>query len=143
MLLAISLGGCSGFERDWQRALDEGIPQNTIEGPWEGRWLTEAEHSGGLRCLVKRLDDGSYQMRFHATFWKIFSAGYSVRMTGEEKDGVLHLVGEHDLGWLGGGLYKYEARISDAEYIAEYRSKRNNGTFTLRRPKIEARAAPP
>ena len=85
-----------------------------------------------------RIDDGKYHARFKATYWKIFRIGYRVEMSVEpHPDGVFKLSGENDLGWWGGGVYRYEGDVTATNFLSTYRSKYDHGTFQMKRPSTE------
>ena len=138
LVLAVMLTGCSRFERDWKAALAEPGPATrpgSVEGPWQGRWRSEAGHGGGeLRCLLRLREDGRYEARFRATFWGVFKAGYTVELTATPQPIGWRVEGEEDLGWLAGGTYEYEGEITVKQFDCDYRSKHDRGTFKLGRP---------
>ena len=116
--LAFFLAGCSSFNREWKSALGQPPRSNSdISGAWEGRWLSAGNgHTGKLRGVFTKTDAEHYNVHFHATFWKIFHATYQVPLKYEEKNGEFLLTGEQDLGKLSGGVYKYEARATPAQF---------------------------
>src|SRR5690349_7223460 len=64
-LLILALTGCSTFDRDYKQALASGVPANSIEGPWEGRWTSQGGHGGDrLRAIVTRTAPDTYHARF-------------------------------------------------------------------------------
>jgi hypothetical protein len=68
-LLLFAGTGCSSFDREWQNAARQPVPLNSMEGRWEGRWVSGAnEHNGKLRCIISRRDDGAYAAQFRATY---------------------------------------------------------------------------
>ncbi|TAK99407.1 MAG: hypothetical protein EPO07_10845 [Verrucomicrobia bacterium] len=108
---------------------------NSLAGRWEGRWLSDVNHhTGTLRCLMTPEADGKLRARFHATFWKIFHAGYTVTLVTEPRDDAWQFHGEENLGWLGGGVYRYEGRASTTNFFSTYKSDYDHGTFELHRP---------
>src|SRR5262245_29939210 len=73
VLLFAMLCGCSSFNRDWDRAAKTIPPGDSIEGRWEGRWISETNgHNGKLRCLMTRESETNYQARFRASYAGIF-----------------------------------------------------------------------
>src|SRR5437899_12462894 len=78
------LCGCSSFNRDWRRAAVPAPSENSMEGRWEGRWTSDANHHhGGLRCLMVQESNSIYQARFRATYGKIFHFNYTARLETE------------------------------------------------------------
>ena len=135
LALALTLlgNGCSSFNREWKNAGHSA--SNSLEGRWEGKWLSGAnQHTGSLRCVLKRETDTRYQAYFKATYWKIFRASYHVEFTGERRDDVWQFRGDENLGWFGGGVYYYEGRLTPTNFFSTYRCKYDHGTFELGRP---------
>lgn len=134
VLLAASLTGCSTFHRDWKQALAQPIPAAGIEGPWDGRWISEVNgHNGRLRCLISK-QGNEYQARFHANYKRILSFGYPVVLHVRETNGIYSFEGEADLGRLAGGVYHYAGEATATNFFSRYRSQRDHGTFQMRRP---------
>jgi hypothetical protein len=131
-------GGCS-FSRAWNQAGRTPPPADSIEGRWEGRWLSEHNgHTGRLRCVLTRSGDrtstNTYTAHFRATYWKIFWYSYKAEFPFEPREGVWHFQGDENLGWLAGGIYHYEGRVSPTNFHSTYRSKYDHGTFEMCRP---------
>src|SRR5947208_1643822 len=138
-MFVLGAEGCSTFPRDFTAAVAKPVPAETIEGPWQGSWNSNGGHSGQLRCLLEPSGEPAggaenYQARFEAKFWGIFTARYNVILHGTRGDGGAKLSGDHDLGWLAGGVYHYEADVTPAAFEATYRSKYDTGTFHMTRP---------
>src|SRR5260221_4556725 len=111
------VAGCSTFPRDFTAAVGKPTPANTILGAWQGDWKSNGGHGGALRCLLEPLGDTgantvSYRARFEAKFWGIFTAHYTTPLAGAGNDSGAKLAGDHDLGWLAGGTYHYEADVT-------------------------------
>ena len=128
--------GCSSFDRDFEKATSALHPAETIAGAWEGRWQSDNGHGcGELLCILTPRADGEYEARFKATYWGILKASYTVTLRGAGHDGkTLLLAGEEDLGWLAGGKYKYQGRVTPSDFTCSYESKYDHGMFTLTRP---------
>ena len=127
--------GCSTFNRAWREAGRQPAQTNSIEGRWEGRWLSEANgHSGKLRCLMSRQPDGDYAARFRASYMKVLRFGYTVTLNVEFRDGVWHFHGEEDLGKMAGGVFHYAGRATQTNFPATFRSGSDHGTFEMDRP---------
>ena len=129
--------GCSSFNRDWKKAADQ--PVHGIEGRWIGRWLSDHnQHNGALRCLINKKEGDLYETRFHAKYKLSFltiSYPYNMEMTITWTDDAFNFKGEADLGWLAGGLYKYDGTGTTNNLAINYRSPKDHGTFRLQRPK--------
>lgn len=135
LLPALLLCGCSTFNRDWKKAAEKPAAANSIEGRWDGTWLSDKNgHTGRLRCLLSRETDARYQARFRASYWKVFRFGYTVALEFEQHDGAWSLTGDEDLGKLAGGVYHYEGHATPTNFFSTYRSKYDHGTFQMRRP---------
>lgn len=122
------------FKASWKEATKGPQPTNTFCGAWEGKWKSIAHGvSGPLKCVIKDQGNGQYEAYFYAQFhWFHFS--YAAHLAVQtDKDGS-HLVGEADLGWLG-GLYKYSGQATPAKYTSSYQSPHENGVLELERPK--------
>jgi hypothetical protein len=130
--------GCS-FNRAWKRAATAPVPADEITGAWEGSWVSEVnQHHGRLRALLTKDEAGIYQARFQATFLRVLSAGYTVPLQAARQDGEFQLEGEQDLGWLSGGVYRYDGKASPTNFFCTYRSKKDHGTFRMTRPQQAA-----
>lgn len=131
-------GGCSTFHRDWQAAAVRSTAPDGIEGAWTGTWLSHSNgHRGSLQAIIERTPDGRYQTRFHATFWKLFSAKYKVDLKAVKDDGHYQLSGQEDLGrWLGWklGEYRYAGTATATNFSCGYESSGDRGVFEMKRP---------
>ncbi len=132
--LLLLLSGCSTFERDWEAAAS--TPADPVLGRWEGTWLSAVNgHKGGLRCLISKDEQGKTQARYRATYACCFSFEYTVEMHVRAEGTVHHFEGLADLGWLAGGEYHYEGKITPAGSESTYSSESDNGTFRMDRPR--------
>ncbi len=136
VLVSLLVAGCSSFNSDWKKTAGTAISPDTIEGGWEGSWLSAVKgHHGALRCIMTRIDDTQYRARYRATYWKMFRIGYTMAMRVEPQPGrAFKMQGENDLGWWGGGVYRYDGEASATNFLATYRSKYDHGTFEMKRP---------
>jgi len=138
-LLVISVifitSGCRTFESEWKKAGEASAGQEGISGRWKGVWLSDANgHTGELRCLLVKKDDGNWKARFHAKYQKFFSFGYSTQFTMVREGDEYNFQGEADLGWLAGGHYHYEGTANPTNFFSTYSSKYDHGTFRMGRP---------
>jgi hypothetical protein len=85
---------------------------------------------------MTKQSEGTYEARFHARFWKIFSYRYRVPLQVQEhaQDGRFTFQGTSDLGWWAGGNYTAEGTATAQQFDATYRSKWDHGYFRLTRP---------
>lgn len=129
------MSGCSSFTRDWNRSAREPVANDSIEGAWEGKWVSDANgHTGRLRCLLTRQDDSHYEARFWATYWKILRFTYTVPLSVEQREGKWHFIGSENLGKAAGGVYEYAGHATPAAFWSTYKSKYDHGTFEMGRP---------
>ena len=134
--LAVLATGCSTFNRDWTNAAAVPPPTNDITGRWEGEWHSDANgHHGRLRCLITQLDGTHYRARYRASWGKIFHFGYTVDMRVERSDNLFRFEGGADLGRLAGGMYRYDGRADSTNFVSNYKSRRDHGTFQMARPR--------
>jgi hypothetical protein len=138
LVVLISFTGCSTFHRDFEAAAALPTTAAGIQGPWEGRWLSDVNaHTGQLRCLLTELDAGRYHARFWATYWKIFRATYDVQLNVRNENGKYLLEGESNLGKLAGGIYRYKGYATPTNFFSTYESKYDHGTFQMTRPSAD------
>jgi hypothetical protein len=134
--LLLLVNGCSTFNREWKKAAASQPTPNSLDGRWEGKWFSDKNgHTGKLLCLLTRESDTNYHAHFKATYRKIFRASYAVAFTGEMQDGAWQFKGDEDLGWLAGGVYHYEGRVTTTNFFSTYRCQYDHGTFELARPR--------
>ena len=134
MLLCVG-AGCT-FSRDWTKAGTYPVSTNDVSGRWIGHWRSDANgHHGQLRCILTQHSNDAYMARFRARFWKVFAAGYSVPLTLTATNGHYTFEGSAKLGALGcWALYTYDGTVTPLAMESTYDSKRDRGTFVLRRP---------
>jgi len=138
LIVAFWFTGCSSFERDWRAAALTPRLQDDLAGRWEGTWRSEANgHNDQLRAVIAMGSNGVYSTRFHARYKKglfRFSFGYSVPLQVRQTNDTYQFHGEADLGWLAGGLYRYEGSAAGTNFFSNYRCKYDHGTFQMTRP---------
>ena len=128
--------GCSTFTYDWRQAANQPTPTNDITGRWDGSWSSKANgHRGALRCLVTQRADGGFDARYRATYQRVLTFSYTVPLGPQSDADTAGFRGEADLGWLAGGLYKYEGHANPTNFFSTYDSKYDRGTFQMTRPK--------
>jgi hypothetical protein len=133
----VLLSGCStAFKRDWQAAASAPVPANSIEGRWEGKWLSDHNgHNGQLRALIRKLDNGQYETRFHAKYGGVFSFGMETRLDVQAlPEGQWRFSGAEDLG-KAYGVYRYEGKATATNFYSTYKASFDHGTFQMTRPK--------
>ena len=136
------VGGCSSFSRDWKAVAAKPVSPGSIEGAWQGTWLSHSNgHRGGLRAIIEKTPDGRYQTHFHATYWKLFSAEYKVNLQATERGGRYELSGREDLGRCMGwklGEYRYAGIATTTNFSCNYQSSSDGGVFDMRRSQQNA-----
>lgn len=105
-----------------------------LSGEWSGSWNSETTgHKGPLRANIRPTGDGNYTATFTGKFFKVIPFRYQMQLNVVSSDeGELRLAGSKKLGPLM-GYYSYQATVSGNRFLATYRTKRDRGTFTLRR----------
>jgi len=138
---ALLLCGCSAFNYEWRQASKKSTPANSIDGRWEGRWLSHSNgHTGRLRCLVTPVETNRFDAKFHAVYshsrftWLSLRFSYTVRLHSTESVDGVTFRGEENLGPLAGGIYTYEGDATPARFFSTYRSKYDHGVFEMSRP---------
>lgn len=151
ILTSALLTSCAGpgFESAYQKSLDSyqaADPKPEVSGPWEGYWLSDKNgHTGKLRAIgtedssLGRNEQGSgkefqqVEFRYHATWAKILSGGYtSDHLVRRKSDGSITVRGEKEIAFL--GLYTSEGTIEGEKFESRYHSDADQGVFVLRRP---------
>ena len=139
LVAAVFFTGCSSFEHDWQSAALIPRLEDDMAGRWEGTWRSEASgHNNQLRAVIAMGSNGVYSTHFHARYKKgifHFSFDYSVPLLVRQTNDLYQFHGEADLGWLAGGLYRYEGSATGTNFFSSYDSKYDYGTFQMKRPK--------
>ena len=136
VLALLVVAGCgTTFDRDWESAPKA---ENGLEGAWDGTWLSDENgHTGPLRCIITRREDRGFDARYFAGYgWFIFWFGfeYTIPTTAVADGNAWLLRGSAMLdSWIAGGLYEYEARVEQDEYVASYRSSFDRGIFRMKR----------
>jgi hypothetical protein len=132
--------GCRNqFQEEWKRSATaeggDGGGADHLAGRWKGSWKSDKSgHSGGLRCIVKRADADTYRAHFNATYALFIRFGYDMDMTADVQEDVTYVAGEADLGKSAGGVYEYEGQSDGKTFRLNYRTKKDYGHFTLKRP---------
>ena len=131
-------GGCSTFNHENWRAAQQPPPPNDLQGRWQGVWVSQVTgHKNELRCLVTKLDDATYQARFHAKYrkgWFTVTFNYTVPLKAVKTDEAFKFTGDADLGSLAGGLYHYDGHAAGTNFFSTYSCKYDRGTFQMARP---------
>lgn len=134
-LVIAVLPSCSmGFRTQWQAAVAQSRPASSIDGPWEGTWLSGFNgHTGKLSCVVgPEKADHTREFFYHATWGKLFSGSFRAVHEVSQSGGVTHFTAKHDIGKR--GTFHAEGTISGSEFKATYKAAGDHGTFVMKRP---------
>jgi hypothetical protein len=134
-LLLFLSAGCASFQSEWRKSVAAGPARAELLGCWQGTWSSDVNgHHDLLQCVVSRRDDGAFRARFHAKYHTVFTFNYAVPLTVERTNEASHFRGLANLGWLAGGVYKYEGTASATNFASTYTSKYDHGVFQMSRP---------
>ena len=134
LILALLVCGCSSFNREWRRAGQKPVVQDSLEGRWEGRWLSDANgHNGKLRCIISHQTNDTYAARFRASYLWVLRFSYIVPLTVESQQDGWRFQGEADLGAAAGGVYHYDGSATQMNFHSTYRSSADHGVFEMNR----------
>lgn len=125
--------GCAGRQQP-MTARPSNSSADLIEGNWLGTWASNQRDMGGeLRCRIEKLPSGDYRAQFNAVFAKVFTNESLVTLRVDSKGSSWTFSGEEDLGMLKGGIYKYTGRSDGQEFVCDYDSRYDKGTFRMKR----------
>uniref|UniRef100_A0A7C4QT04 Uncharacterized protein n=1 Tax=Schlesneria paludicola TaxID=360056 RepID=A0A7C4QT04_9PLAN len=105
-----------------------------LSGDWTGSWCSTTNgHHGPMTATFCRLDDHHYRVHFRGRYFRLLPFSYTavLTVTGHEGDRVL-LSGSHRLGPIM-GTFSYNASATDAQFVAGYCSRNDQGQFVLNR----------
>lgn len=110
------------------------ITAPTLNGSWTGSWNSHTTgHQGPLSASIRPAADGTYQANFQGKFFKVIPFRYQMRLqVVASGDGFVELAGSKKLGPLM-GYYSYRAVVQGDSFQATYNTKRDRGTFQMRR----------
>ncbi len=135
LVALLSSCGTIAFDRDWD-AWEEPASEDPMVGRWEGDWeSTENGHAGGLRCMLTPEEEGSYLVRFCATYGWFFTYTYDGRFYVSDRTGErVTFRGEEDLGAMFGGVYTYDGFVEGDRFESTYEAESGDrGVFRLER----------
>lgn len=140
LLVAGAVAGCSSFNREWKASGVSTRQADDLAGRWEGTWLSNANgHTDQLRCLITKVGETNYSARFQAKYRKVFrfTVYYTVPLVADRRTETNQFQGEANLGWLSGGVYRYEGHATGTNFFSTYECKYDHGTFRMTRPAEE------
>jgi hypothetical protein len=148
LVLTTLVGGCSStteFEQVWEAAAVSQPPEDAITGRWTGTWQNEGNgHSGPMRAVITRLDENYYLAHYDARYGGMFTFEHVVplRVAPTDDGDRVEFSGEADLGRMAGGVYEYTGHATPGQFISDYMSEGNTGTYRLSRPDPAADEGP-
>jgi len=106
----------------------------SLNGSWTGSWNSRTTgHQGPLSASIRPAADGTYQANFQGKFFKVIPFRYQMQLqVVASGDGFVELAGSKKLGPLM-GYYSYRAVVQGDSFQATYSTKRDRGTFQMRR----------
>jgi hypothetical protein len=126
---------CSSFNREWKTAAAQSPAAGSIEGAWDGTWLSDHNgHNGRLRAIITKLDNDQYYARFHATYMRLLTFGQAVNLDVTQAGTNFTFSGAADLGKAYGGIYEYRGNSSPDGFYSTYKCSIDHGTFRMTRP---------
>ncbi len=134
-VLAALFSNASHFHREWFERKADHSAKESIQGRWQGEWLSDANgHHGQVKGILAELAPGQYKASFYATYAKFLRVCYSVTLNANDDGGRTKLKCDADLGQLAGGIYYYEGEATPTDFKCEYRCQYDHGTFQMKRP---------
>ncbi len=141
LVISVLLTSCGSFERDWKQSVAQYQARSVSSpsGPWTGTWSTPGNgHTGNLRAIVKPSPStpGEYRFRYHATWAKVFSGGYTVSYPVTGSPGNYAANGKENLG--GFGTFDHTAKITKTKFTASFSNNKGDvGKFAMTRPAVQ------
>jgi hypothetical protein len=133
LVTLLLFSGCSTFNRDWRKAEELPASSDGLSGRWQGSWISNVNgHNGKLRCLMTKIEEDTYEARFHAKYQKIFSFSYTVTIDAKREGESFTFTGAADLGTLG-GVFRYDGHAEGTNFFSKYSSKHDHGTFQMKK----------
>jgi hypothetical protein len=134
LALTLSLASCgTAYQAKWNAARDKGGAPGSIEGAWEGKWLSSTNgHTGKLWCLIGEGSPNERNFDYRATWGRILSGSFSATHQLQRKGDATTFVVDHPIGKL--GTFHAEGTIADGKFSACYQAAGDRGTLELTRP---------
>ena len=137
LMLLVTGCGAIRFNRAWSAYEPRECGSGSgMEGRWKGEWRSEWNgHSGGLRCLMTREEDGLYRAWFFSTYAGLLFFQYeTLFVVTVEEAGLQCFEGQQDLGRAIGGVYRYEGRVEQESFVSTFRAENgDHGVFEMQR----------
>lgn len=134
----LTLAACSSvrFERAWDASAEAVAGADEPRERWEGGWKSDWNgHSGGLRGLLRRIDEHHIHVWFLSTYASVLSFEHATLFhLDPAAGGAFTLAGQQDLGALVGGVYHYEGTLDANHFRAAYSAGNgDHGVFEMTR----------
>lgn len=135
LVLAATLAwGCSTYRQDRLAARARVIPEDSVEGLWEGRWYDakDPSHGGRIRAVLTRTGDTMYRMASRSQFWGIFAASYdNILLLTPTAPGEYLVQGDRDIWPF--GHYTMTGRVDTAQFNGRFNIGKNSGVVEMTR----------
>jgi hypothetical protein len=139
LLIALTsfLCGCTSFESRWKSA--PSLSDDGVSGRWIGTWQnTNNAHGGPLQAVVIDKGTNSFSAYFHAG-WGKHSGTFRTPIRGGREGDTFRFTGSKRVF---GVKIDTAGTIRSNEFHANYESRFDNGTFTLKRPHLVEQLSP-
>ena len=106
-------------------------------GRWQGQWESQSTgHTGPLRARIRQIDENRYRAVFTGRFLKVIPFAYPAKLdlvatSADDPTSVWKLHSSQRLPLL--GTYEMDATVTRDQFRAEFRGRRDVGTFELTR----------
>lgn len=138
-VLFLACAGCSRFEKRWREAAADVSGTTAMVGRWQGTWKSDANgHTDELRCIITATGTDQFNAHYHARYRRglfRFRFQYAVPLVAKPSGDRWSFSGSADLGWLAGGIYRYEGVVSSNQFHSTYDSRYDRGQFYMQRVK--------
>ncbi len=116
-----------------QAAFSQSASADELAGSWRGGWQScNTGHRGRLNAQFCRIDQTHVRATFKGTFAKVIPFRYRpVLDIVHEQPGLIILQGSKKIPF--GGNFQYNATVSNGQFNATYRSRRDHGSWQMQR----------
>lgn len=126
--------GCAGFDQQYEQQLS--AAPAAPAGAWTGAWASaKTKHSGAVRAVIVPAESPQrYDATFQATWGWLFRSEVQVTLVEVPTSAGVLLKGDKDLGFLAGGVHRFNGMVTGDQLVATYQSDSDRGKLTLMRP---------
>ena len=116
-----------------QAAFSQSASADELAGSWRCGWQScNTGHRGRLNAQFCRIDQTHVRATFKGTFAKVIPLRYRpVQDIVHEQPGLIILQGSKKIPF--GGNFQYNATVSNGQFNATYRSRRDHGSWQMQR----------